>query len=476
MQIRQLNKANLPVLLLLAGLWIITAPAQNRASGPENNTPFSTICLYLDKDHYFQAQKLYEQHKSMLSSTERLLTEAILDNAFNKPAVSNKKIGKLLKMAQRPVPEGLVNATQNPATEKLIKTVYNSSPEKEHKRTTTPSSGKIIPDSVLVQLYQLRADNAIKLCDYRGAKEALEVILNSFPHLLDENQLAETNNSLTLWKALEKVPKQEIVIRENSRIRIEKDKIGLSNLKINNGADTIAFVFDTGANLSTVALSTARKLKMTIIPAAIQVGTITGDKVNASLAYCPGLQLGQIQIHNAVFLVMEDSCLSFPQVDYQIHGILGFPVMEALGEIQITKDDWFIVPQRQSRFKGRSNLAMNGLTPLICIEGKHFSFDTGADNTILYQAYYLDNKAKIEAAYSPVPVSFGGAGGKKDFDAYVITDTFNISGRSIVLKDIHLLRERIKDNENVYGNIGQDLIGQFEKMTINFSRMFVRFD
>ncbi|MDD2285025.1 MAG: hypothetical protein PHQ11_06470, partial [Paludibacter sp.] len=53
MQIRQLNKANLPVLLLLAGLWIITAPAQNRASGPENNTPFSTICLYLDKDHYF---------------------------------------------------------------------------------------------------------------------------------------------------------------------------------------------------------------------------------------------------------------------------------------------------------------------------------------------------------------------------------------------------------------------------------------
>lgn len=451
-QIRQLNKANLPVLLLLAGLWIFTASAQNNYPGSENNTPFSEISLYLDKDHYFQAQKLYEQHKRKLSLTERLLTEAILDNAFNKPAASNKKIGKLLKTAKKPAQE------------------------KRLMKSTKPSSGKIIPDSVLVQLYQLRADNAIKLCDYRGAKEALEVILNSFPHLLDENQLAETNNSLTLWKALEKVPKQEIVIRENSRIRIEKDKIGLSNLKINNGADTIAFVFDTGANLSTVALSTARKLKMTIIPAAIQVGTITGDKVNASLAYCPGMQLGQIQIHNAVFLVMEDSCLSFPQVDYQIHGILGFPVMEALGEIQITKDDWFIVPQRQSRFKGRSNLAMNGLTPLICIEGKHFSFDTGADNTILYQAYYLDNKAEIEAAYSPVQVSFGGAGGKKNFEAYVVTDTFNISGRSIVLKDIHLLRERIKDNENVYGNIGQDLIGQFEKMTINFSRMFVRFD
>lgn len=440
------------LILLLTGLWLITASAQNMHSGPENNTPFSEICLYMDKDHYFQAQKLFEQYKRKLNSTERLLTEVVLNNAFNRPAASNKKI------------------------DKLIKTVTNSSPEKEHKNSAMSATGNVLSDSVLLQLYQLRADNSIKLYDYRGAKEALEIVLNSFSHILNEDQLAETNNSLTLWKALEKVPEQRIVISENNRVKIEKDKIGLSNLKINNGADSLSFIFDTGANLSTVTLSTAKKFKMTIVPAEIKVGTITGDKVNASLAYCPTMQLGNIYIHNAVFLVMEDSTLSFAQLDYQIHGILGFPVMEALGEIQITSDNWFIVPQKQSRFRGDSNLAMRGLTPLICIEGKHYSFDTGADNTLLYQAYYLDNKSDIENSYSPDSISFGGAGGKKDFEAYVITDTFNISGRSVILKDIHLLREKIKDNENVYGNIGQDLIGQFEKMTLNFSRMFIRFD
>ena len=34
----------------------------------------------------------------------------------------------------------------------------------------------------------------------------------------------------------------------------------------------------------------------------------------------------------------------------------------------------------------------------------------------------------------------------------------------------------LQDHETVYGNIGQDLIKQFNKMTMNFDKMFIKFD
>lgn len=39
-----------------------------------------------------------------------------------------------------------------------------------------------------------------------------------------------------------------------------------------------------------------------------------------------------------------------------------------------------------------------------------------------------------------------------------------------------VLKEPIESNNNYYGNIGQDLIGKFEKITINFDKMFIKFD
>ncbi len=63
------------------------------------------------------------------------------------------------------------------------------------------------------------------------------------------------------------------------------------------------------------------------------------------------------------FLVFPDEALAFPEIGYQIHGIIGFPVIEGMKEIEITRDDRFIVPDKRSTFSER-NLAIDFLTPL----------------------------------------------------------------------------------------------------------------
>ncbi len=402
--------------------------------GQTKNTAFIQIYDLIEQKNFFKAKEIYDLQKKDLSDTHQKFVEAFLDNAFNRLDESNNHINQLIK------------AESN------------------------------LPDSLILELYKIKEDNYVKLFDYKEAKNALTTILKDYKDLLSENEINGIENSLKIWSALENEPKQKTFIQDAVRLKIEKDKVGLNNLKVSKGKDSLSFIFDTGANLSTVSKSTAQQFGMKIIPVDIKVGTITGEKVPAQIAVCPEFKLDNIEILNSIFLVLDDNALAFPQIDYQIYGVLGFPVIEALREIQITRDGYFIVPKEETKNSFESNMAMDGLTPLIYINQRHFTFDTGADRTLFYHSYYIENQKEINKNYTSEKISFGGAAGRKEFDGYVISVNINILDKEITLKDIQLLKEKIKDNETVYGNIGQDLIKQFHKMTMNFDRMFIKFD
>jgi predicted aspartyl protease len=413
---------------------IVALIFQVDTSAQANHLSFDTLYRLMKEKNFFKAREIYESGKSQLSSSQQSFTEAVLDNAFNQLDESNQKIAQLTK-------------------------------------------GKsVIPDSLIAELYKIKIDNSVKLYDYASAKKMSQDLLEKYGYLLKEEETDDTKNSLKIWAALAREGRQRVVKKDNTRLQMTKDKAGLNNLHVSAGAATMSFIFDTGANLSTITKSAAKEFNMKIIPVDIEVGTIIGTKVQAQLAVCDKLTLGNIEIHHAVFLVMDDKALAFPQIDYQIHGILGFPVIEGLGEIKISKEGYFIVPKEDTSIQTRSNMAMDGLTPLVYADGMHFTFDTGAGETILYAKYYRDHQQEIDDRYTSTLVSFGGAGGQAKLDGYKISAALNILDKTAALKDISLLKNDIKDREHVYGNIGQDVIRQFDVMTIDFNRMVIRFD
>jgi hypothetical protein len=150
-------------------------------------------------------------------------------------------------------------------------------------------------------------------------------------------------------------------------------------------------------------------------------------------------------------------------------------VISALKEVQLTQDGYLIVPEKETAIQGKPNMAIDRLSPMIFIDGKHFTFDTGADETFLYHKFYEENKAEISSRYQPVHIRFGGAGGKTEQEVYKIQHHFNIMDKDVVLDSVPVLKDKIT-NEVVYGNIGQDIIRQFKTMTINFDKMFIKFD
>jgi predicted aspartyl protease len=123
--------------------------------------------------------------------------------------------------------------------------------------------------------------------------------------LLSTDTRADLRNNLKIWSALDHVKPQLIQINDDTRLKMTKDKASLKNLKVEVNGDTASFIFDTGANLSTVSESVAKRLHMDIIRADIDVDAITGIAIKADLAVCKQLKLGNINISNAIFLVSQ---------------------------------------------------------------------------------------------------------------------------------------------------------------------------
>lgn len=395
---------------------------------------YQTVNDFLQQKDFFRARDFYQANKNAIAKPYSLILEAHIANAFNKPKESNLSIHKVFK-----------------------------------------EYASIIPDSVKQELLELEQGNHARLFEYKKADETITKTLEAYSGLLTQDEIHDYNNTQKIWAALAGQPKQEVTINHRTAIKMSRDIAQLTNLPVTVDGKTIDFIFDTGANISVVMQTTAKAFGMKMLDASIEVGAITGLKVNSGLALCPEFSIEGITVKNAVFLVFPDEALAFSQINYQINGILGFPVIEALKQIEITKADEFIVPQQPGNDNLR-NMALDFLNPVININGEHYTFDSGAVGTSLYTRYTTKHKTEMET-YSQTDLNFGGAGGMQTKKGYVITFYPVINNKKLTIQNVQAFTEKIGEEESkYYGNIGQDIIKQFDKMTLNFEQMYIKFD
>ena len=331
---------------------------------------------------------------------------------------------------------------------------------------------------LLIECYEMLADNYLKTYQYKRAAEAYTTLVTKFGHRIKTEDKADYENALKLWGALGEVPHQTVSFRGNSTVK--KDREGHIPIEINN--QRVAFIFDTGANLSVITSSLAVKLNLRIIDASINVKAIAGNNVKAKLAVARETQIGKVTINNAVFLVFDDKDLYVSEADFQINGLIGFPVIEALREVTFVKSTGEILIPATPAKGGQPNMCFDGLSPLIAgrVKGKRlvFAFDTGADSSTLYPPFYKEYEAEIKTTYDPHTERVRGVGGHREIKGYLAKNiVVQISGRDARFAGIPILTEHTTNiSRYFYGNLGQDLIQQFERMTLNFEAMTIVFE
>jgi hypothetical protein len=91
--------------------------------------------------------------------------------------------------------------------------------------------------------------------------------------------------------------------------------------------------------------------------------------------------------------------------------------------------------------------------------------------------FHAARRAQVEAGGAPTTVQTGGAGGMRDIRAYSLSPlVLRIGGREATVPQVRVFMEPVTgETDRLFGNIGQDIIRQFEAMTLDFRRMQIRF-
>lgn len=345
--------------------------------------------------------------------------------------------------------------------------------------TLIGSYGKNIKDSLMLELYETLVQNSLVLYEYAKSLKYAELIMKNYKNLLDSNDIDEYENVSIILNAAKDLGVQTAYIKGDSKVKIRRDMAGMTNIPLKINGNDEEFIFDTGANISTIKKSLAKKLKLVFLKGNLKVGSMTGIKVDSELAYAESLEIGNITYKNVLFLVVPDDILTFAGGLYSIDGIIGYPVFREMKEIHLSDNELFI-PQNPLH-KQEQNLVMNGFNPvvnaLINNDSLAFTFDTGARTTILYHKYYEKYKKEIDKKYEMEDVEIGGAGGSVTAKGFKLDNiSINIAGSKTKIEDVKLLAENVKNTDKYfYGNLGQDYFKQFSKLIINLESMYVEF-
>jgi hypothetical protein len=358
-----------------------------------------------------------------------------------------------------------------------IDNIFNRLPSSIHKLLGyLEAAGDSGPAERTRKCLELLADSYRKSFQYSKAADMNEKILILYREVLEPEEKEDITNEFRLWNALKDVSPQTAEFGGNTHIQLEGSHVPL---QING--NPIALTYDTGADLSVLIQSLAQKFSLDMVDVPIQVGTITGEKIEAKVGVASESKIGNMTIHGALFLVVNDEDFYIPEARLQIKGVIGFPVLAAMQELTITRANDLIIPSTPHS-KGEPNLALEGFKPLIEAHylGHRLAFvlDTGANRSDLWPPFLKAFGNEFRKTAPLQTEKFRGAGSQREVKAYILRDLpLLVSGREAVFRRIPVFAEYTTENSYFfYGNLGQDLVRQFQRMTINFVSMRITFE
>ncbi|MFV0590061.1 MAG: aspartyl protease family protein [Draconibacterium sp.] len=425
----------------LKNLLIFSILTLTSCSSIQKNNPIleNRLSELLQNKRFFSLKQELNEDMNELSEDKILFYKAQVENAFCNGEQSNEYAELLLKK---------------------YKTNFN--------------------DTLLIKLLSTTANNYVRDYQYKKASETYKTILEQYDNVLDSSEIESYKNVYQLFGTLESVKPQQIHKTDNTTIPSYRNRFNHLMTPVKSGQIEDEFIFDTGANLSTISDSYAHKMGLKIYESNINVGSATEIDIQTKLAVADSLYVGDILFENVVFLVAPDKQLSFPSVNYEIHGIIGFPVIRQMNEIRIQNDGTIKVP-KVSQDRKLNNMFMDGLTPVVQMFSQNDTllmiFDTGAKETELYQNYYEKHKTQIESNSELQDAQQGGAGGIVDVKSYTLKDfPYTIGTKSNTLPKISITISESSSEATFNGNLGQDIFTQFNDMILNFEYMYLDFE
>jgi predicted aspartyl protease len=257
------------------------------------------------------------------------------------------------------------------------------------------------------------------------------------------DERADNANKQNLYAALAGIPPQSVAFGRDVPVRATFNELGSWDVPVAVNGRQGQWIFDTGANWSTLSAGEAKRLGLEIRESDAYVGGSTGKRNALRLAVASDLRLGRAHLKHVVFLVLSDEALFVGPLKYQIRGILGLPVIRALGRVRMAANGGLqIEPRRPVR--GAPNMFFDGLSPIVEVrhDGRRMQMflDTGANASSLYRSFRSALTKDEIAGLTAKDETTAGAGGIVVRRTEVVrTLRLFASGRPMDLSNVSLL-------------------------------------
>ena len=236
--------------------------------------------------------------------------------------------------------------------------------------------------------------------------------------------------------------------------------------------------FDTGAELSVLSESEAKRFGLTIHPTPVKVGDLNGTQVETRIAFADELSIGSVRLKHVAFLVLPDDQPPLNEQSPGSRGLIGIPVLLAFERFAWGMDKKFeIGPVPSNKSLPHGDLCFDGNHPVVQVQYENrtlaFTLDTGATNTDLYPPFAAAFPELIRSAAKTDSYKMEGVGGAKYMEAATLASLkFSIGGFPVTLKPAGVVLKPTTDSSKFFeGNLGIDLLQQAHKTTFDFKEM-----
>lgn len=337
------------------------------------------------------------------------------------------------------------------------------------------------PDSAALAL-RLLADVYDREGKYdRSARLYEELEQSGLERRLPVTYRAGAHDDADLARILANSPRPTLDAQGTVRLKTSrKNPLGLITTRLAVNGISSEWILDTGANQSVVTRSFASRLHLRVLPGVAHTSAgITGTENTLHVALLPDLPLGATVAHNVVLLVLDDSSLTFSDGKgqaYRIDGIIGFPVLRALGRLTFHHDGTLEASTDGTATSEGTPLQLRLLNPVIeaSSEGQllPFTLDTGASGTTLSVRYYDRFQADKSGWKTAQTKSFGAGGTTASRSFLVRSLALGIGDHTVNLHNVPILPTvQHSDIDALFGNIGEDLFQSVENFTFDFKAM-----
>ncbi len=175
-------------------------------------------------------------------------------------------------------------------------------------------------------------------------------------------------------------------------IQASRNPLGLTDIPVYVDANPHSWMLDPTSPVNLISRSLAKEAGLKVSELSTTIHTLTGRPIEMYVTVIPRFTVGGIlTFRNMTAFVFNDADYSFPQLRYQVQGVLGYPALSALGSITITNEDSIqILPAKQPQPTDKSTQAVK---------------NDNADQPIPGAPFFLDGERIIVALGNPAVVA-----------------------------------------------------------------------